>query len=217
MFQRNIDERIDLNTILLSNPNDIDAEITKFTKIIFDAMDHSIPKRTHTPSYLKLTPYIKQLITHRNITKRQYQRTSNNNKFLLLKSVNKQIKFQITKLRNNSFNSKIQTLNYASKQFWKFTKLIKNKRTNLPPLKKDSNTIIYTNAGKAQLIAETIYKSHLLTQDFNHQPTIDLVNHSIDVVNTSHPPVHDITPFLTTPSEVKKLIKRLKLRKAPGH
>ena len=215
-FQRKINEQINLNDVKLLNSNDIDSEITKFTENIFEAMNYSIPKRTHVTKHLRLTPHIRNLISSRNTIKRQYQRTRDPFKLSILKTLNKQIKFRIRKLRNDSFNSKLQTLPFASKPFWKIIKLIKNKTTNLPPLRKDLDTLIYTDSEKAQLIAETIYKSHILTQNYNHQPTINKVNRSISIINDSQPSINTITPFLTTPSEIRKLIKKLISKKAPG-
>lgn len=206
-FQRKVDEQIILNDVCLSNPEEIDSEIAKLTENVSNAMNASTPRRSQMTRHVILTPFIKKLISNRNLVKRQYQRTYDQRKLSILKTLNEQIKFQITKLRNDSFSSKLQTLTNASKPFWKIVKLIKNKRTNLPPLKRDSNTVVYTNVDKAQLMAETIYESHLLTQNFNHQPTISLVNQSMDFIRNSQMIIEDITPFLTKPSEIRKLIK----------
>lgn len=124
-FQQKINEKINLNDLTLSTPNEIDSEINKFTQTIIDTMNCSIPKQTHNSNYFRLTNDIKNLICQKNIIRRQFQRTRNPLTLSLFQTLTKQIKFEITKLRNNSFNTKIQSLKYASNQFWKFTKLIK--------------------------------------------------------------------------------------------
>lgn len=181
-------------------------------------MNSSIPKRCHKIGHLNLAQNIKHLITQRNITKIQCQRRRNPNLLTKSKLLQKQIDFQISCLRNKTFNSKLQSLDHGSKQFWRFTKLIKNSNssTNMPPLKTNSNQFVYTNSEKAKEIAKMLSTSHLLTANMNHSRTSTLVDQSINTINNSPISINDTTPLLTKPLEIKKFIHLFKSKKSPG-
>lgn len=216
VFQSKVNEKVVLNNVDLTTTGKIDAEIDKFTTTILDSMNQSIPKRSHKVGYLKLNANIKSMISKNKVLRRRYNRYRNIEDLQASRILTKKIKTEILHLRNMNFNSALQTLDYASNKFWKFAKLIKNKSSNMPPLRNSFNQFVYTNVEKANEIASTILKSHMLTKNLNHRPTEKIVNRSATIINKTELSNETTAPFLTSPTEIKNLIRSLKLKKAPG-
>lgn len=215
-FKCNVDRRLYLNAMLLSTPDEVEIEVTSFTNALLNAMNDSIPKRTVKIGHLKLSPPILSMIRTRNALKRQYQRRRNTNDLLKLKELSRKIDSSILNLRNAKFNSKIGELGYASNKFWKFTKLIKNKSSNMPPLRDSTNRLVYTNTEKAAEIGKSILKAHLSTENLGRKATTKLVERSVKCINDTQTTSAETSPFLTSPIEVKRLIRILKAKKSPG-
>lgn len=215
-FQDHVNSEIDLNGVQLNSGDEIDAEVDKFTKIISDAMNLSIPKRTKKVGCLQLPPELIHMITTNRTIKRRYKRHRNPDDLKLAKNLAKKIESEVLKHKNRNFNNTLENLDYASGKFWRLTKLIKNKSANMRPLKNDMGQLVYTNSEKAHEIGKAIHCSHLLTSNMIHNSTTKLVNRSIKRINDAQLVSDDVAQLLTSPSEIKKLIRALKAKKSPG-
>ena len=175
-----------------------------------------MPKKKCSTYSLNLSSEIKNLLAFRNRVHRLWLRNRSDDIRLQVKSINKVIRSKICILRNKNWNSKISNLEYVSNQFWKTTKIIKNKLNMIPPLKNvRSNEIIYSNVDKAELIGSAFQNSHLLTSNYSDQNIDKLVSNSLHIINNSSINFNEIKRVL--PSEIKNLIIGLKNKKAPGH
>lgn len=134
-FKRNIDANIDLLNLQLNNHESIDNKISELISIIKSAETYSIPLIKNSPKkVVQLTDEIKHLISTRNMHRRRWQRSGNVYSKLTFKSINCTIQSKIFELKNKHFGELLTGLNFASKKFWRVTKLIKNKSNILPPL-----------------------------------------------------------------------------------
>jgi hypothetical protein len=109
-------------------------------------------------------------------------------------------------LQDRSFGKKS-----GHKSLWNFTKIIRNNCRSIPELKVDRVTLI-TERDKAKAIAVKFPRAHENTSQSPLHATIEvscsgLHNNGFNVNNLS---------ALTSPKEVKKIIKKLKNGKAPG-
>lgn len=197
--------------------SEIDSSLNSLINTIKNAEVISVPKRTYYPNSITLPYNIKALIAQRNYTRRQWQRNRCPITNKTLKSLTKSINQKIFEYKNKQFSKKLEKLEPASKNFWKITKIIKNKHNNIPPLINPvTNVVIGTNKGKAQEIAKRFHKAHFTTTNFHDQETELVVLESIQKLDTTPISVDQTHNYLTTPIEIKEILMKLKNRKSPG-
>jgi len=164
---------------------------------------------------LILTPEIKSLIARKNALRRIAQRSWGDPpvirelKISEFKFHNNLVRESCSKLRNENFGNKLQSLRPGHKSLWNFTKIIKNKTRNIPALKVDGNYLL-TGQEKADAIASVFSNAHLNLEFSNLESAVEegcsvLSNTDFNVDPSS----------FTSPREIKKIIKKLK-NCAPG-
>lgn len=217
-FRSYLNKKINLLQLQLNTTDSIETSINDFTNILINAEKLAVPTKNKPNSKtVELSDEIKKLIKVRNLHRRRWQRTNDPNTKKLCQSINRDIQDKIFIVKNRYFNKKLHGLDFASKQFWRATKLIKNKSNKIPPLKNiDNDTFIFTDAEKAECIAKVFSKSHLMTEHFSDVATTDQVRHSCIFVNSSQISKNDISDQLIKPIEVKNILKTFKNRKSPG-
>lgn len=195
----------------------IDFEISSFTSLIKSAEEISVPKKTHKTNNLSLPGNIKYFISKRNSIRRQWQRTRCRILFHELKILSKSVNNMITNFRNSLFHKKIENLEPSSNKFWKATKLLKNKTNSIPPLVDPiTKKLILTNEEKASEIAKNFYSAHLTSSNIKDHGTEMVVLESIHRINSTSITREESHSILTTPSEIRLIIKKLKTKKSPG-
>lgn len=194
---------------LLNKPKtaaEVDLAIDNFTNILKEATAKAVPLSIVRTSNFSLPNEIKSLITIRNLYRRQWQRSRCPLLFRSIKDHNRNIRSKLFDFKNKMFSDRLESLNPASQQFWKTTKIIKNRINIVPPLNDPvTNQIATSSLEKAELLAKQFQKSHSLTQSLSDTQTTQLVEATMDAFSQS-----DIDPFtvkLSSPREVRVLIK----------
>lgn len=218
-FRYKINSKLKLSSTTMSElntPSRIDDYIAYLNKLILDAANDSIPKYSCNSSKndLQLTDEIIYLIKIKNSVRRTYQRYRSNALRIYLKMMKNTIQQKIIDLRNERWNQFLSKFQASSPQFWKTTKLIKNKHRFLPPLRYNDNLLI-TDYEKCECIANQFSKSHLISSGLGDHDIIEEVNSSLNFINSSE--VNFSSIRLVKPAEIKNNIKRLKNKKCPGN
>jgi hypothetical protein len=199
----------------LLNPGDIDHMVSFITEKIQEAIDLSVPK-VHPMVFRYILPErIRLLIRLRNARRRQWQRTRSPYLGSVVSFMNENIKSAISKFRNNEWSALLSTLRVTDNKFWKTTKILKRKQSILPVLRLNGDKIT-SDQEKIEIIADRFSGSHLLTVNQNSTAEIEnAVSEKIAELNNSGPA--DVQGGdLTSPGEIRSILKRLKNRKAPG-
>jgi hypothetical protein len=169
---------------------------------------HHFKKMAHF-LLLLFTPELKFIISRKNALWRIAQSTFNTTQI-------REYEIQNTRLVRNIcdkiFGGKLTTLLPGHNFFWNyFTKIIKNKCRSIPALKVDGVTLI-TEQEKAD--GAMPVKFSMAHENTSQSPLNASVVDSCSVLYVNE---FNVDPSaLTSPKEVKKIIKKLKNGKAPG-
>lgn len=220
-FKSFLDANIDLQQLDLSSITatfQVDNMIDYFTTLLEQAHERYIPRIVPSKYKLILPDDILLLIRLRNARRRQWQR---NRRDTYLKAqydhINGLVKQRIDELRNDAWAKNLLDMNRDTnnrRKLWKFTKLIKNKHTSIPPLKKDGN-ILVTDQEKCDEIGRHFANAHLTTFH-DVSPIEQEVNSTVADFLSTNENIRPDPRFLTKPKEVSSFIQKLKNSKCPG-
>lgn len=194
----------------------IDQEVEKFTNLVLNARNSSVPKISPTRDNT-LPDDILHYIAERKKFKRKYQRTNNNHlsdyyhqctQFLTY-IINK----RITSERNKKWNDLLTGMKTGDKRFWKISRKLRGKGKAQIPYLMHGNTKLISDTEKSEILAETFAKSNKLTSNYSH-PSDKRIN-SI-VLNFKLNPIYNGGTSLITINEVKNVLHNLKTSKSPG-
>lgn len=197
----------------LQNTRQIDDDINFFTNLIEQGKLSFIPTRKNIPNKVKLTPEIIEYIKIKNRIKKQWQKNRSPQLKTLLNKLTSDIRVKIQIIKNDSWSRKLKKLNPADNSLWKIAKSIKNKYSDIPPLK-NGDDIVTSNIQKTEVLANAFSTSYVLTQNYTHLKTQSKVDRSIqrlDKTRIDKKTINEITPF-----EIYNIAKSLKNNKAPG-
>lgn len=195
----------------------IDEQVTKITNSITEAFNKSTTIQLHNKNSQTLPQEILDVIKNRNKLRKQYQRQPSTNLHQYIKSLNKEIHIRIQSHKQTTFANKIRTLTIKNKTIWPFVKNLKRSQNINTKIHKlhTRNGIVYDDTDKANAIADTYFDNHNLTDHYSDNNTINLVNRTYNQFNNTVTSINE--SHLTSPSEIKKIINRIKAKKAPGH
>ncbi|GFX57381.1 probable RNA-directed DNA polymerase from transposon BS [Trichonephila clavipes] len=197
----------------INNKTILEEKIAKFTDAVSSAHSHaSKPIKNTRHSY---TPqHIKQIIALKNRARKMYQRTLNPTYKTEANRFQATLKKEIKIHNQNTWATKLASLEPQDNSLWQMQKLLRKKRSNIPNLNSSSG-IASTDEQKANLIANAF------TDNFteNKRPENYITNIDSDVTNTitsffSTPPSTPTPP--TNPVEISDYVRTLKNNKAPG-
>ncbi|GFU64556.1 probable RNA-directed DNA polymerase from transposon X-element [Trichonephila clavipes] len=192
--------------------DNFDQAVQNFSNIVSDAINTSTSTRISKTSHLRLPINIREL----NKTKNRFRKLWNNTRYPLYKrEVNalvRQIRIEINEHKNRTWKNLLSSLNVEDNSLYNLHKRITKKHTVIPPLHGPSG-MAFSDFEKAEAFKDTLE----VTFQENAEPYSDdkieevesLVNHYFDNFNT-------LTPPLTSPLEVRGIIKKLPNRKSPG-
>lgn len=213
---------LNLNTKISSNvyksANEIDSTITDFQSLLLETRDICVPFSSFKPWCSSLLPRcIKRLIKEKNRLRRFAIKESNiimrktlNNKITLLKfQIVQAIKLHIDK----AWTNKLNRVDNPGNDLWRLVKSLRSTSTAIPALKSLDGSLTTSQQDQCDVLAESFLKNMLLTHDW-HSDELPAIQHSLSLINGQTDPNERI--MLVRPSEVKKCITALKLRKAPG-
>jgi Reverse transcriptase (RNA-dependent DNA polymerase)/Endonuclease-reverse transcriptase len=211
-FKLILDSRVDLDFSLdrIDNASQIDTMVDIFTAAILEARTAAVPMVRPFRYSLTLTPEIKSLITWKNTLRRIAQRTRNEDDKRRFEFANVMVRDACEALNNDSFGRKLANFQPNHRSLFNFTKIIKNKKRSVPPLKVNGETLI-TASEKADAIATVLARAHnntmpSLLEEVVNDGCLGLQSNEFNL-NASN---------LVSPRELKKIIKNLKNSKAPG-
>ena len=210
-FRTYIDEHINLN-LRIKEPHELDEATQHFTTTIQAAGWYSTPtiadKRNNESNNIPVS--IRELVVIKRQARGRWQRSRNTEDWLTYNRLRRKLHRALTKMRNNTFERYITSLNKEDHTIWKATKKFKRPQTAIPPIRKADGTWAKSDPEKA-----TTFADHL-KQVFSPLPNIngnqeEIINF-LDVPCQMAPP---IKPF--TPGETQREIENLNEHKAPGY
>ncbi|GFX64561.1 probable RNA-directed DNA polymerase from transposon X-element [Trichonephila clavipes] len=162
----------------INNKTILEEKIAKFTDAVSSAHSHaSKPIKNTRHSY---TPqHIKQIIALKNRARKMYQRTLNPTYKTEANRFQATLKKEIKIHNQNTWATKLASLEPQDNSLWQMQKLLRKKRSNIPNLNSSSG-IASTDEQKANLIANAF------TDNFteNKRPENYITNIDSDVTNT---------------------------------
>ncbi|GFU09015.1 uncharacterized protein TNCV_1318851 [Trichonephila clavipes] len=185
--------------------DNLDQAVQNFSNIVSDAINTSTSTRISKTSHLRLPINIRELIK----TKNRFRKLWNNTRYPLYKrEVNalvRQIRIEINEHKNRTWKNLLSSLNVEDISLYNLHKRITKKYTVIPPLHGPSG-MAFSDFEKAEAFKDTLE----VTFQENTEPYSDdkieevesLVNHYFDNFNT-------LTPPLTSPLEVRGIIKKI--------
>lgn len=220
-FRNYLNRNIDLHDFMPPediNTNDVDIMIDRLTSIINDATRLSVPMVKMKPSYVTMPDDLKYLIRLRRDLRRTYTRTRNVSLRPVINNIGHTISDKFRELHNDEYQRRISTLipnEDNNRKLWNLTKVLKGRKKQIPTLEDDVHTYV-TNQEKAEALASQFYANHTVS---NNDPVPVVLGRDVrrachDIESTLEYD-HDQVP-LTSPNEVKKLIRVLRNNKAPG-
>lgn len=115
--------------------------------------------------------------------------------------------------RNQQWSYLLQNMQPGDKKFWKLSCSLRGKRKNkIPHLQVGTHKII-TDKEKAESLASTFARSHLLTANYQH-PSEARINQTIDTLTMEAPNTENVE-FITV-NELRSILSTLKTSKSPG-
>lgn len=215
-FQGLIDHSISSLVDIYNSRLLIDKEIENFTQLILTARNVSTPSNIATKPN-PISHDILKLIGQRKKFKRKQQRSSDNQQSCFYKQCAKFLsKFIDKKLnldRNKKWSNLLEHMKPGDKRFWKISRSLRCKSKRRIPHLMDGSTKLIADVEKADLLANTFYKSHELTLNYSH--SIDRkVNFTAANLKAEEPSISGAV-FITI-EEISLIVSRLKTSKAPG-
>lgn len=192
---------------------DIDLKLIHFINMLNDAINVSVPLKRRRCTRKPFPYFIKVLIRNRNRHRRnwlRYRLVIDYNEFKRLNSV---IKEEVDRFRNSSWNSMLSSLEKGSPPFWKITKMLRKKSSNIPVLTSNGSRFI-TNLEKCEILANTFALNHSHSSTLGDRGTNEQVRDTISTFN-SRGFTSNNEPSVST-STIRAIISRLKTKKSPG-
>lgn len=215
LFKEQINNNIFI-PVEISSTDCIDTEIANLTKAIKLATISSIPvvKNNHINKN-SLPQHILDIIK----TKNRLMNSWRKNRLPKLKSVINalinEIKIKIQLHKNDSWESKLKSLTVKNNSLWQMSRALKNKTSAIPPLQHSiTQELVYDKVEKANLMAETFAKAHLLTNVPSDEATETLVAESITHLHSAS--TNEQISKVSI-NEISDIIHKLKNKKSPGH
>lgn len=220
-FRRYQNDHINMNDYNLgrnSSTDDIDNSIQRITRILCDGSTSSVYQSRPDTQTQGVSSEIRTLIQRRNAARRRFIR--NRNPILLqeYQDLKQEVEHRCQVDYNNNFQQKLSTFtpnHDHNKKLWSLTKNLKAKKTQIPPLKHQSD-LVMTDFDKAELLANTFLANHdaasTIRVPLNIKTMVEDCVNQLSSTNTPEVPVHE----LIRPKDLKKIIKSLPNNKAPG-
>ncbi|GFW07110.1 probable RNA-directed DNA polymerase from transposon X-element [Trichonephila clavipes] len=191
--------------------DDLDLAVQNFTSNVSNAISASTSTRLINTPHIHLPENITELIRAKN----RFRKLWNNTRYPPYKrEVNaliRQIRSEIQDHKDRTWKNFLLTLNPEDNSLYNLHRKFSKRHTPFPPLHGPGG-MDYSDFEKAEAFKDTLE----VTVQENEKPYCDdkievenLVDHYFDNFATSSPP-------LTSPSEVRGIIKKLQNRKAAG-
>lgn len=213
IFRKKLDSKIAINN-KIETASEIEREIETFTKALKYARDKTTPKKQQNLAYKKLPPHIIDLIKSRNRTRKLWQKHRNSIDKEILNIYTREIRKEIKNLQNERWEQKLTKINNDRTFLWKTVQSNIKKYSEVPILIQNSAEFS-TDKKKANILAETFETAHHISQADDHEQAD--IRKTVENFLNSNRFVKPEQKFLTNPTEIFELIKKLPMKKAPGN
>ncbi|GFU87682.1 probable RNA-directed DNA polymerase from transposon X-element [Trichonephila clavipes] len=192
--------------------DNLDTAVQNFTDVITNAISASTSTRVINTPHLRLPENIRELIRAKN----RFRKLWNNTRYQPYKrEVNaliRQIRKEIEAHKNRTWKDLLLTLNPQDNSLYNLHRKITKRATVIPPLHGPGG-MAYSDFEKAEAFKDTLE----VTFQENVEPYCDdKIEEVENVVCNYFDNFTTLTPPLTSPIEVRGIIKRLQNRKAAG-
>ncbi|GFW03440.1 probable RNA-directed DNA polymerase from transposon X-element [Trichonephila clavipes] len=192
--------------------DDLDLAVQNFTSNISNAISASTSTRLITTPHLRLPENIRELIRAKNRFRKLWNETRYPPYKREVNALIRQIRREIQEHKNRTWKDFLLTLNPEDNSLYNLHRKFSKRHIPLPPLHGPGG-MAYSDFEKAEAFKDTLE----VTFQENEEPYCDdkieevesLVDDYFDNFTTCTPP-------LTSPSEVRGIIKKLQNRKAAG-
>lgn len=192
--------------------SDLEIEIENFNTAIKESLKQaSTVKCRKRACHNKSIPIrLLNLIKSKRNIRRYWQETRRHDIRSKLNKLSRIVKLQLDKFRYSKFQQSLKQIDANSAHLWSTVRRITGEKTEIPPLK-TNNSKAYSDEEKTEILAdhlEKVFRPHPITMPTHNKNIEDFVNEPQVSVTTK-------IKFIS-PSEVSKVISRLKTRKSPG-
>lgn len=218
-YRKLLNESINLSSSILKSPHEIDMAIANLSTSIISARDHSVPLISIKPTTCTIPRKIKRLINVKNKLRRtltnEVKPDCRKNIRSKINFLGKQINLGLKQHQDSIWNEKLSKVDNPSSDLWRIAKSVRSDTpTSIPPLSRPDGTFTQSRQDQCEELATAFHNNMCLTTAWDSGETDIEVNMSIECLRN----MEEGSQFsLVHTGEIRRLIKRLKIRKAPGH
>lgn len=215
-YKNIVHNSLNTNIPTITNTHEIDTLLNDFTAVLLNAQEMTVPLINPHTYEITVTPPNKQLMSLRNIFRREWQMNRQMRYYkTMINVLSKQISCGIQEIRNSNWGIKLQNLKDDDhrKSLWKIQKFLKNRNRQIPTLTHDSIKAI-TATEKAELLASQFELFHN-NPLHNNDPVF--TSHINETVNDYLASNNTEEPNFPSVGEITEQINSLKTSKAPGN
>ncbi|GFT94728.1 nucleic-acid-binding protein from transposon X-element [Trichonephila clavipes] len=192
--------------------DDLDLAVQNFTSNISNAISASTTTRLTTTPHLRLPENIRELIRAKNRFRKLWNETRYPPYKREVNALIRQIRREIQEHKNRTWKDFLLTLNPEDNSLYNLHRKFSKRHIPFPPLHGPGG-MAYSDFEKAEVFKDTLE----VTFQENEEPYCDDKIEEVEsLVDDYFDNFATCTPPLTSPSEVRGIIKRLQNRKAAG-
>lgn len=214
-FQKYLNKNIPANPSI-SSREDIDRLLKQLNNHILSAVEISTPKSVLKPQHYKIPYNIQKLIKLKNYLRKKSKLTKYKSLKVCVNKLNSIIPKLINVDKNQKWASFLGSLSPKDNSLWRVSKYFAKNNSNnaMPPLIISQNTA-FSSSHKADALADNFESVHKQNINLSSVYYTNQVHKTIKQTFVNNIVKHSNCD-LTSPKEVKLIIKKLKNKKAPG-
>jgi hypothetical protein len=190
----------------------IDKCLEELTSPIHEATAASaLRRRPRADPRPSLPASVQDEIRLKNRLRRQWQITRDPAVKAQINRLQRSVAWQLKEWRNGQWSDELESLCSEDQSLWKMKKRVMRVPTPSPPLQGPGGVAL-SDSEKAEALADSLEAQFQPVDD----PSDPAFTELVDVEMRAHEYAPASEPTLTTPSEVIKAVKGLKVGKAPG-
>lgn len=214
VFNDFFSEKITNSSPEINTKEQLENVVFKFIKLVKKAIRLAVPQIPAFKYNTKIPEEISTLIKHKNRFRRLYQKHRNPQNMAKYHIFQYLVNRKLFQMRNNNWNKTLTQLSPKTGNLWRIKKIITKTNSNIPPLKDHNNTPIYTDEGKAELLAKHYESIHRATSNLGNRHHNNLVNKAVNSFMQNNYNNNEYEECNI--DEILLYIKTLKNKKAPG-
>ena len=134
----------------------------------------------------------------------------------MFKEMVRKVRNEIRIYRNEKWTEKLKNINVQDSSLWKMTKVLKTQFETIPALKKDNKTAL-TDDEKVNMLATELEKIHNIDLFNNTAEQNNIIQCVEKFLKEPEDRIDEVNKTNTSPQEIRKTIKTVCARKAPGY